>query len=119
MTKPDLMEALEDFLKTQLSCQNEDAVIPAVFLIYSLNKKPVREAAVETIGKYLQNIIENPDEPKYRRIRISNKVFQERVACVKGAREFLSAVGFEEKMEPAKEGAAPESFLVVSERTVN
>ncbi|WKY06240.1 hypothetical protein Q1695_006440 [Nippostrongylus brasiliensis] len=119
MTKPDLMEALEDFLKTQLSCQNEDAVIPAVLLIYSLNKKPVREAAVETIGKYLQNIIENPDEPKYRRIRISNKVFQERVACVKGAREFLSAVGFEEKMEPAKEGAAPESFLVVSERTVN
>ncbi|VDL64680.1 unnamed protein product, partial [Nippostrongylus brasiliensis] len=144
MTKPDLMEALEDFLKTQLSCQNEDAVIPAVLLIYSLNKKPVREAAVETIGKYLQNIIENPEEPKYRRIRISNKVLcgnlknfvietfaeivrsaffrglgTERVACVKGAREFLSAVGFEEKMEPAKEGAAPESFLVVSERTVN
>lgn len=92
-----LMQALEDFLTAQLTCEGEDTVIPAVLLLYSLNKKPVREvsellltavwmrklfplapikAAVETIGKYLQNIIENPDEPKYRRIRMSNKVFQ-------------------------------------------
>lgn len=34
------------------------------------------QAAVETIAKYLQNIIENPIEAKYRRLRITNKAFQ-------------------------------------------
>ncbi|XGW28180.1 hypothetical protein V3C99_008186 [Haemonchus contortus] len=115
MTKPELMEAIEDFLKAQLFCKDEDAVVPAVLLLYSVNKKPVREVAVETIGKYLQNIIENPGEVKYRRIRIGNKAFQERVACVKGGVEFLNAVGFTEALEPMKDGDAPESFLVISE----
>ncbi|VDO73186.1 unnamed protein product [Heligmosomoides polygyrus] len=115
MTKPELMQALEDFLTAQLTCEGEDTVIPAVLLLYSLNKKPVREAAVETIGKYLQNIIENPDEPKYRRIRMSNKVFQERVLSAKGGREFLSATGFKEALEPLREGDTPESFLVISQ----
>ncbi|KAK6051978.1 PUB domain protein, partial [Cooperia oncophora] len=82
MTKPELMQALEEFLMSQLHCEDEDAVVPAVLLLYSLNKKPAREVAVETIGKYLQNIIENPGEAKYRRIRMSNKVFQVRLLLV-------------------------------------
>ncbi|KAK6060011.1 PUB domain protein, partial [Cooperia oncophora] len=119
MTKPELMQALEEFLMSQLHCEDEDAVVPAVLLLYSLNKKPAREVAVETIGKYLQNIIENPGEAKYRRIRMSNKVFQERVASVKGGVQFLNAVGFKESMEPFKEGDAPESFLVISENSAS
>ncbi|EYB98770.1 hypothetical protein Y032_0128g1433 [Ancylostoma ceylanicum] len=119
MTKPELMGALEEFLISQLSCNDEDAVVPAVLLLYSLNKKQPKEIAVETIGKYLQNIIENPGEPKYRRIRLSNKAYQERVASVKGGREFLNSVGFEERMEPFKEGDAPEPFLVMPESAAN
>ncbi|CAJ0603528.1 unnamed protein product [Cylicocyclus nassatus] len=115
MTKPDLMQALEEFLISHLSTKDEDTVVPAVLLLYSLNKKQPKETAVETIGKYLQNIIENPEEPKFRRIRLSNKAFQERVAAVKGGREFLTAVGFEEKMQPFKEGDEPEPFLVMNE----
>ncbi|KHJ90399.1 PUB domain protein [Oesophagostomum dentatum] len=115
MTKPDLMQALEEFLVSHLSSHDEDTVVPAVLLLYSLNKKQPKETAIETIGKYLQNIIENPDEPKYRRIRLSNKAYQERVASVKGGREFLEAVGFSEKMEPFKEGENPEPFLVMPE----
>lgn len=113
MTKPELMQALEDFLTTQMLCEGEDAVVSAVLLLYSLNKKRARDVAIETIGKYLQNIIEMPTEPKYRRIRLSNKAFQERVANVKGGREFLSAVGFKESVEPFKDGDEPEPFLVI------
>ncbi|VDO10711.1 unnamed protein product [Haemonchus placei] len=46
MTKPELMEAIEDFLKAQLLCKDEDAVVPAVLLLYSVNKKPVREVSM-------------------------------------------------------------------------
>ncbi|EPB71465.1 hypothetical protein ANCCEY_09443 [Ancylostoma ceylanicum] len=86
MTKPELMGALEEFLISQLSCNDEDAVVPAVLLLYSLNKK----------------------QPK-----------EERVASVKGGREFLNSVGFEERMEPFKEGDAPEPFLVMPESAAN
>ncbi|KAK6030764.1 PUB domain protein [Ostertagia ostertagi] len=138
MTKPVLMQAIEDFLMSQLLCEGEDAVVPAVLLLYSLNKKPAREVAVETIGKYLQNIIENPGEAKYRRIRMSNKVFQVciflKVATIKsflihrfrnewlaskGGVQFLNAVGFKETMEPLKDGDAPERFLVIPENAAS
>ncbi|KAJ1369083.1 PUB domain [Parelaphostrongylus tenuis] len=119
MTKTEMMQAIEEFLTSQLLCADEDTVVPAVLLLYSLNKKQPKEVAIETIGKYLQNIIEYPDEPKYRRIRLSNKAYQERVASVKGGPEFLKSVGFEERLEPLKDGDTPEPFLVISEEKIN
>ncbi|VDM53203.1 unnamed protein product [Angiostrongylus costaricensis] len=119
LTKAELMQAIEEFLTSQLLCVDEDTVVPAVLLLYSLNKKQPKEVAIETIGKYLQNIIEYPNEPKYRRIRLSNKAYQERVASVKGGPEFLKSVGFEERLEPLKHGDPPEPFLVISEEKVN
>lgn len=38
---------------------------------------------------------------------------------MKGGREFLHSVGFEEKMEPFKEGDAPEPFFVMTEKAAN
>lgn len=42
----------------------------------------------------MQNIINNPQEEKYKKIRISNKIFQDKVASIEGSLEFLEAVGF-------------------------
>lgn len=63
--------------------------------------------------RYLQNVIANPSEGKYRKIRLGNKAFQvsecnedrvvlsvglqERVAAILGSVGFLKAIGFEEK----------------------
>jgi len=44
--------------------------------------------------RYLDNIIEHPDEEKYRKIRKNNKVFCEKVAPAEGCEEFLEACGF-------------------------
>lgn len=49
---------------------------------------------VETLNKYLRNIVSNPVEEKFRKIRLSNKVFQDKVAGMEGAMEFLEAAGF-------------------------
>lgn len=53
------------------------------------------DACVDILGKYLDNIISNPSNPKVRKIRFANKAYQERVAKVDGAAHFLSAAGFD------------------------
>lgn len=72
--------------------------------------------------RYIENICKNPTEEKYRKIKLSNKVFQvwtfsvriektefkklihshfvvllikEKVSVIEGSREYLQAVGFE------------------------
>ena len=49
--------------------------------------------------RYLDNMIKNPDDEKYRKIRKNNKIFAEKVAPVEGAEEFLEAIGFQKTME--------------------
>lgn len=43
---------------------------------------------------YAENIIRNKDEEKYRKIRLTNKTFMEKVLPIKGAVEFLKSIGF-------------------------
>ena len=50
--------------------------------------------------RYLDNIVQNPTEEKYRKIRINNKVYQERVAPLEGVEQFLRAAGFQKKPMP-------------------
>lgn len=61
----------------------------------------------------MQNIINHPDEDKYKKIRMSNKVFQDRVAGIEGALEFLEAAGFVKEQLPVPDGV--DDFLVYSE----
>ena len=49
---------------------------------------------------YLDNIINNPAEVKFRKIRVQNKNFQEKVLCVIGSDLFLKAIGFQLKVLP-------------------
>ena len=42
----------------------------------------------------MDNIIQNPSEEKFRKIRKSNKAFQERVASIEGTELFIEACGF-------------------------
>lgn len=61
----------------------------------------------------MRNIISNPDEEKYRKIRLSNKVFQEKVAGMEGTFEFLEAAGFSKQQLTVQD--KPEEFFVMSE----
>ena len=54
--------------------------------------------AIKTLHKYLDNIINNEAEEKYRKIKLSNKAFQGRVNSQKGAMEFLMAIGWHESV---------------------
>ncbi|KAK7304512.1 hypothetical protein VNO77_42393 [Canavalia gladiata] len=67
--------------------------------------------AFETLLVYVGNVAKNPKEEKYRKIRLTNPLFQDRVGSLNGGVEFLELCGFEktsdflylphEKVEPA------------------
>ncbi|KAK6109962.1 PUB domain family protein [Brugia pahangi] len=108
LTKNEMRKKVEIFLRTQLA---DDPLVASTLMIFSLNGPDKRQNASETIQKYLKNLIESPDESKYHRIRINNKIFQERVSCANGGKEFLMACGFEEKDLINNEQQEP--FLVI------
>ncbi|KAH7576371.1 hypothetical protein JRO89_XS01G0046600 [Xanthoceras sorbifolium] len=51
--------------------------------------------AFQTLLIYVGNVIKNPNEEKFRKIRVGNPLFQDRVGSMKGGIEFLELCGFE------------------------
>ncbi|KAK1256799.1 hypothetical protein QJS04_geneDACA024762 [Acorus gramineus] len=51
--------------------------------------------AFQTLLTYVGNVAKNPDEEKFRKVRLNNASFQERVGSMKGGIEFLEFCGFE------------------------
>ena len=52
--------------------------------------------ASQLLLKFASNIINDPDNPKYRSIRVGNKIFQSRLLPINGAVECLFTMGFQE-----------------------
>ncbi|KAI6649768.1 UBX domain-containing protein 6 [Oopsacas minuta] len=63
-----------------------------------LIEKDKLTACIETINKCLKNILEHPDEDKYRSIRCESKVLKDKVLPVTGSELFLSSVGFVQEL---------------------
>ncbi|XP_010522396.1 PREDICTED: vicilin-like seed storage protein At2g18540 [Tarenaya hassleriana] len=51
--------------------------------------------AFQTLLAYIGNVARSPDEEKFRKIRLTNQAFQDRVGSMKGGIEFLEICGFE------------------------
>ncbi|KAF3783444.1 UBX domain-containing protein 1-A [Nymphaea thermarum] len=51
--------------------------------------------AFQTLLTYIGNVAKNPSEEKFRKIRLTNPSFQERIGSLKGGIEFLELCGFE------------------------
>ncbi|KAJ0095668.1 hypothetical protein Patl1_15505 [Pistacia atlantica] len=58
-----------------------------------------KEGSVEVVRKLLGNVVKEPENAKFRRIRMSNPKIREAVSEVVGAVELLEFVGFELKEE--------------------
>ena len=59
-----------------------------------LIEKDKLTACVETLSKCMRNIIDHPEEDKYRCIRCGSRALKEKVMPVAGTELFLQAVGF-------------------------
>ncbi|CAL2039067.1 unnamed protein product [Caenorhabditis brenneri] len=94
-----LQEGIKKYLNDQIrdAVDEDDKAIAAILMIHNLNKTQVREAAVDIIGKICSNILENPDVPKFKSIRLGNNAYQNKIAPAIGGRAFLEAIGFVEQ----------------------
>ncbi|XP_046713240.1 UBX domain-containing protein 6 isoform X2 [Silurus meridionalis] len=96
---------------------SENPVEASVMMIHTFNKdKEKVKVAVDIISKYIDNICKNPTEEKYRKIKVSNKIFQEKVSVIEGSREFLQALGFESVALPVDGQEDTEEFFVLAEQ---
>ncbi|XP_076060811.1 UBX domain-containing protein 6-like [Oratosquilla oratoria] len=102
---------IQEFLYNQM---DEDLGISACLMIHTCNKNKEKvKVCVETLCKYIENIVSNPTEEKFQKIRLSNKAFQERVAPIEGTQQFLQAAGFTINELPFND--TTESFWVFSD----
>ncbi|XP_033615501.1 UBX domain-containing protein 6 [Fukomys damarensis] len=95
-----------------------DPVAASIMKIHTFNRDRDKvKLAVDTIAKYLDNIHLHPQEEKYQRIKLQNKVFQERITCLEGTQEFFEAIGFQKMLLPVPdpEGGQEEFYCRLRE----
>ena len=54
--------------------------------------------ALTTLSKLLNNIISNPNEEKYRKVKKGNATFNKKIGGLTGCRQLMTAVGFVEEV---------------------
>jgi len=92
LPKEEMRQAIRKFLFSQL---DEEPGLTSCLIIHTINKDSEKvQVGVNTLCKYMDNIIQNPSEEKFRKIRKSNKAYRERVASIEGSDIFLQAAGF-------------------------
>lgn len=110
LPRADWKDKIKSFLYEQLEGEQG---LTACLIIQNCNTKDRAEQCIDTLAKYVGNIVTNPDEEKYRKIRLSNRHFAERVRGVEGGYEFLIGAGF------AEQTIDGDVFLVHSGRDVD
>merc|ERR1712174_186715 len=55
------------------------------------------KTCLSTLKIYIKNLMENPQDPKFKKLKLENKAFQSRIAPYEGAIEFLDVMGFDKK----------------------
>jgi UBX domain-containing protein 6 len=111
LPKKEWKQKIKDFLYEQLALNNSDQLDPGItacLIIKSCNTIERAEDCIDTLKKYLSNILQNPTETKFHKIRMSNRIFCDKVANVEGSSEFLKYAGFSEELIDG------ENFLVWS-----
>ncbi|KAH9649662.1 UBA domain-containing protein [Citrus sinensis] len=84
--------AFESFEYIPLTCgDHAEYPVPAE----GLDDDAKVKRAFQTLLTYIGNVAKNPNEEKFRKIRLSNQTFQDRVGALKGGLEFLELCGFE------------------------
>uniref|UniRef100_A0A182R5J6 UBX domain-containing protein n=1 Tax=Anopheles funestus TaxID=62324 RepID=A0A182R5J6_ANOFN len=84
---------IKEFLYEQLAA---DRGLTACLIIYNCNPKDKAEVCIETLTKCIENIINNPNEEKYKKLRMSNRMFCDKIKVCEGSLDFLRAAGFAE-----------------------
>ncbi|OWR45106.1 putative UBX domain-containing protein 1 [Danaus plexippus plexippus] len=115
LSRDEWKKNIKTFLYEQLE---EERGLTACLIIQSCNSNREKvDICVETLCKYLENIVTHPDDEKYQKIRMSNRAFCERVQPIEGSMELLLAAGFMQEKLLNNEGNE-EDFLVFKKENI-
>ncbi|XP_032521897.2 UBX domain-containing protein 6 [Danaus plexippus] len=115
LSRDEWKKNIKTFLYEQLE---EERGLTACLIIQSCNSNREKvDICVETLCKYLENIVTHPDDEKYQKIRMSNRAFCERVQPIEGSMELLLAAGFMQEKLLNNEGNE-ENFLVFKKENI-
>jgi UBX domain-containing protein 6 len=91
--KEEIENRIEDMLLNQLE---DEPILIAVTLLFTANKNHHQKVTTccEIINKFIDNILKAPDEAKYRKIRLENPTFKEKVYSLKYADLVMKKGGF-------------------------
>ncbi|XP_055630099.1 UBX domain-containing protein 6 [Toxorhynchites rutilus septentrionalis] len=93
LPRKDWKVKIKEFLYEQLESEKG---LSACLIIYNCNPKEKYDVCIETLIKCLENIMNNPNEEKYKKIRMTNRMFCDKIKVCEGALDFLHAAGFAE-----------------------
>ncbi|GJQ66327.1 putative UBX domain-containing protein [Trypoxylus dichotomus] len=86
---------IKEFLLDQLE---EERGLTACLMIHSCNYNRTKVTeCMDVLCRYLDNIIANPTEVKFHKIRCQNTLFKDKVEPIFGAMELLHAAGFRQQ----------------------
>lgn len=115
LPKKEMEDNIYTFFLSQLA---EEPVMTSALMIQTLNKDHEKvKVCVDTLCKYLDNIIGHPGEDKYRKIRLNNKAFQDRIADMMGAHEYIQSIGFEQKSLPGPNDTKDDFYVLPAEKS--
>jgi len=86
---------------------------------YLKNNNSLSDAreGIQTFIIYVNNIVKNPGEMRYRRIRVENANYQERLGHLKGGQKMLEILGYKENgsgfLELPKEKHSPDDLTTI------
>merc|ERR1711972_1005735 len=64
---------------------------------YKDTDKEGLKTCLSTLKVYIKNLQDNPQDPKFKKLKLENKAFQTRIAPYDGAIDLLDVMGFEKK----------------------
>ena len=65
-----------------------------VYLFVDSNDQALVTGAVQLLFKIVQNIISNPDDPKFRKIKTNSKLLNDKILSLKNGEVLLLQTGF-------------------------
>jgi len=92
-------EAVEQSIKEKSSKDQVAYYLSKMKKQYKDTDSAGLKTCLSTLRVYVKNLQDNPQDPKFKKLKLDNKAFQTRIAPYEGAIDFLEVMGFDKKEE--------------------
>ncbi len=96
-------------------CTRHMVVAKAMKQVRAINSYSIATECINLALKYVENILLNLEDPKFKRIKCLNPIFNQRIWTIKGGPELMASIGFEKEIVDLPDSSETQVFLVLRE----